>query len=550
MFRVKLRGRYEILKKLGSGGFSETYLARDLDFPGSPQCVVKQLKPQCDDEWGLQTARRLFDSEASVLSRLGSHPQIPQLMAYFEEEQQFYLVQEFIEGEQLSEELDPERQWIEELAIAFLEDTLGVLAFIHSHEVVHRDLKPENIIRRARDRRLVLIDFGAIKEITGDSIAAPAAENLTIAVGTPAYMPVEQQSGKPRLNSDIYALGLIAIQGLTGVSPKYLPEDAQTGEFLWRDLAQVSEPLASLLDGMIRWNHRERYQSVEEVLEDLQQCQRHKPARSTDLSSVPSAVLTPDERVLSEVVRALDQHPDRARIRKLLFCAFAGYWENDASQTEAYTTDELLLGLYQAHSSQTELSDTLYAVVKTLNKQAKYFAVFNIIVRLVDRLYRDDGSSYENGSSAGESLSQVDAISLPQPAPEPTPPPASTSPDPSRQPPGDSSANREGSEATAAHDPFDLRAEIVRYTTPLRAKILLFSLLYFQFGYGGQDWSVLMTHELDTLIEKALQEYKHLDELEARLQRIAEGFGSSERQESIQAATAISQALRTVYDYR
>ncbi|MEO0948166.1 MAG: protein kinase, partial [Cyanobacteria bacterium J06641_5] len=182
MLRVKLRGRYEIIKELGSGGFSETYLARDLDFPGQPQCVVKQLKPHCDDEWGLQTARRLFDSEASVLSRLGSNDQIPQLMAYFEENQQFYLVQEFIAGHQLSEELDPERQWTEVQTIAFLEDALGILAFIHRHDVVHRDLKPENIIRRATDSRLVFIDFGAIKEITGESSSTES--NLTIAVGT------------------------------------------------------------------------------------------------------------------------------------------------------------------------------------------------------------------------------------------------------------------------------------------------------------------------------------------------------------------------------
>ena len=126
MLGRKLRDRYYIFKELGMGGFGQTFLAKDYDFPGQPWCVVKQLKPQVKEPWMLQTARRLFDLEASVLAHIGNHPQIPQLKAHFEEEEQFYLVQEFIEGDLLSKELNTGQVWSLEKAIIFLQDILEI----------------------------------------------------------------------------------------------------------------------------------------------------------------------------------------------------------------------------------------------------------------------------------------------------------------------------------------------------------------------------------------------------------------------------------------
>lgn len=264
-----LRGRYKIIRLLGSGGFGETYLAEDRDLPNRPICVVKRLQPKSNSPAVLQVAKRLFNSEAEVLYRLGNYDQIPRLLAHFEEDQQFYLVQEFIRGHDLSKELTPGKRWSEAQVIEFLEDILKTLEFVHQQKVIHRDIKPANLIRRKQDEKIILIDFGAVKEI--ETLVANTQGNThsTIAVGTPGYMPNEQQGGKPRFSSDIYAAGMVAIQGLTGVSPEQLPEDTTTGEIIWRQQAQVNDRLAAILDKMVRSHFRDRYHSVGEVLSDL-----------------------------------------------------------------------------------------------------------------------------------------------------------------------------------------------------------------------------------------------------------------------------------------
>ena len=277
MLGQTLRDRYHIIGQLKSGGFGETYLAEDKDLPGNPLCVVKQLKPKDADPSVLQTARRLFDREAQVLYRLGSHDRIPQLFAHFEENQEFYLVQEFIDGDDLGVEFakftSGEGCMTEADAIALLQDVLETLVFVHQQNVIHRDIKPSNLIRRRVDGKLILIDFGAVKEIN-TLIANPQGQtSCTILVGSPGYMPNEQQGGKPRFNSDIYGLGITAIQGLTGILPDQLHEDPQTGEFIWRQSAQVSARLAAILDRMVRSHFRDRYQSASEVLNDLRSLQ-------------------------------------------------------------------------------------------------------------------------------------------------------------------------------------------------------------------------------------------------------------------------------------
>ncbi|WP_341735339.1 protein kinase [Microcoleus sp. CAWBG640] len=263
-----LQGRYQIIKILGQGGFSETYLAQDLHLPGHPNCVIKKLKLPYENPEHLQTARRLFNTEAKILHQLGEHDQIPRLFAHFEENQEFYLVQEFIDGEDLSQEIIPGKLMIESYVIELLRDVLNLLEFVHQHNVIHRDIKPSNLIRRKPDGKLVLIDFGAAKEITN---LAANTENqpMTVAIGTQGYYAPEQMRGQPRMNSDIYGLGMIGIQALTGFYPYNLPEDAATGEINWRTQTQVSPKLARILDKMVRSNFRERYQSATEVLQDL-----------------------------------------------------------------------------------------------------------------------------------------------------------------------------------------------------------------------------------------------------------------------------------------
>jgi serine/threonine-protein kinase len=266
---IKLGGRYQIIKHLGGGGFGQTYLAEDTHLPGNPLCVVKHLKPKLSDALVWETAHRLFETEAQVLYKLNEHSQIPRLLAHFEEHQEFYLVQEFIAGENLSKELAPSIQFSESRVIALLQDVLQVLVYIHQHHLIHRDLKPSNLIRRKRDSRIVVIDFGAVKQLSAQVIQTQGHTTRTIAIGSPGYMPSEQMAGKPRFCSDLYAIGMIGIQALTGMHPKELPEDAKTSELIWRDRTQVSLEFADLLDKMIRYDFRQRYQSALEVLADL-----------------------------------------------------------------------------------------------------------------------------------------------------------------------------------------------------------------------------------------------------------------------------------------
>ena len=263
-----LDGRYQVIRVLGAGGFGQTYIAEDTKIPGNPVCVVKQLKPDSSSPKLLAAIRRLFHREAETLAKLSNYDQIPRLLAY--DDQEFYLVQEFIEGEALSAELESGERWNENQVVQMLQEVLGILEVVHSFGVIHRDIKPDNIIRRASDNKLVLIDFGAIKQIRSQLIAEQGQVSATIAIGTPGYMPTEQGQGKPRPNSDIYALGIIGIQALTGLHPSQFQEDLSTGEIIWQHQAQVSQELAEVLTKMVRYHFKDRYQSATEAWQAIQ----------------------------------------------------------------------------------------------------------------------------------------------------------------------------------------------------------------------------------------------------------------------------------------
>jgi len=300
MLQTTIGGRYKIIRQLGHGGFGQTYLAQDLLLPDQDLCVVKKLQPQSSDDFVLQTARRLFESEAKVLNKLGKHECIPALLAHFEEQAQFYLVQEFIDGDSIEQELQSGKLSTVGEVVDFLVDILHTLDFVHKQGVIHRDIKPANLIRRRHDQRIVLIDFGAVKQIY-TQINATAPSRLTVAVGTEGYMPNEQANGKPKPASDIYAVGMIAIQALTNIPPNQLPEHPETGEVNWHSYASVNEHLKRILDKMVRCDFRQRYQSAEEVLRDLQEWR--SPQASTQIIEVsaPTLVVSPAPSVDTKV---------------------------------------------------------------------------------------------------------------------------------------------------------------------------------------------------------------------------------------------------------
>jgi serine/threonine protein kinase, bacterial len=262
-----LAGRYRIVQVLGAGGFGETYITADLHLPGEPECVLKHLKPATDDSAVLDIARKLFQKEAETLQQLGSFDKIPRLLAYFEEQKEFYLVQELVRGHTLSRELTSGQRWPETAVRKMLGEVLSILEFVHSQGVIHRDIKPDNIMRRDADGCLVLIDFGAIKQVRNQATIGTAPQ--TVAIGTPGYMSPEQARGNPRLSSDLYALGIIGIQALSGKYPSELIEDDATGELQWQHFVQASPLMVAYLSEMTRYHFRDRFTTASAALQAL-----------------------------------------------------------------------------------------------------------------------------------------------------------------------------------------------------------------------------------------------------------------------------------------
>ena len=263
-----LDGRYKVIQVLGWGGFAQTFIAEDTRRPNNPKCVVKQLKPiMANDPNLMQTARRLFQTEAEALERLGSHDRVPRLLAHFEENNEFYMVQDIVDGHDLAKELIDGRKQSEAYVIDLLRELLPVLSFVHGQGVIHRDIKPSNIMRQDSDGKLVLIDFGAVKYINTQTAMAHGLSG-SVAIGTDGYTPSEQLRGKPRPSSDIYSLGMVCLQALTGIYPKDLPEDADE-EINWQHLAVASPALTSILNKMVSHNTKGRYKEASEVIQDL-----------------------------------------------------------------------------------------------------------------------------------------------------------------------------------------------------------------------------------------------------------------------------------------
>lgn len=265
--KLLLKERYRAIKPIGQGGFGKTFLAVDEDKPSKPRCVIKQFFPQAQGTSTVQKAAELFTQEAVRLDELGKHPQIPELLAYFCQNSQQYLVQEFIEGEDLGQELAKQGVFQEEQIRYLLGNLLPVLQFVHQHQVIHRDIKPENIIRRSRDQQLFLVDFGASKVATGNALAQTGT-----VIGSMGFVAPEQSVGKAVFASDIYSLGVTCIHLLTGMHPFDL-FDVREGVWVWRKAVRrpVSDELGNILDKMLAGAINQRYQSVAEVLKDLGQ---------------------------------------------------------------------------------------------------------------------------------------------------------------------------------------------------------------------------------------------------------------------------------------
>ena len=297
-----LNNRYQIIRSLGHGGFGETFLAEDTQMPSNRKCVIKQLKPTLEIPEVYQMVQDRFQREAAILEQLGEeNNQIPRLYAYFGEDEKFYLVQEWVEGETLKQKVEKSGVMAESAVKEILVNILPVLDYVHSQKIVHRDIKPDNIILRDRDSKPVLIDFGAVRETMGAMITMNGSNAVSsIVIGTPGFMSAEQSSGRAVYVSDLYSLGLTAIYLLTGKVPLELANDPSTAEVLWQPHApNVSPEFAAILDKSIQYHPRERYLNAKEMLAAVQ------------------ATVAPPTMVKAESVDLFEQEESSDKLEKL-----------------------------------------------------------------------------------------------------------------------------------------------------------------------------------------------------------------------------------------
>ncbi len=268
--RMLIGGRYDIIRALGRGGFGKTFLAADTYRRGNPKCVVKKFQAQSTLPSLLDKVRGVFEREAQALYSLNGCNQVPRLLDHLEQNGEFYIAQDLIDGNDLRQAFALGSRWEEKKLVEFLHEVLDILEVVHQQGIIHQDVAPHNLIRRWSDKRLVLLGFAGIKSIRNLMLSSDGEVYFTRAIGTAGYMPKEQAEGAATFASDLYALGMLGIQAMTGYLPNQLPRHSSTLEVDWYDQAPlVSAELRQILDKMVRYDVNQRYQSVAELRADL-----------------------------------------------------------------------------------------------------------------------------------------------------------------------------------------------------------------------------------------------------------------------------------------
>ncbi|MCP2729673.1 serine/threonine protein kinase [Limnofasciculus baicalensis] len=273
-----LNGRYQIVQVKSARSWSQTYIVADTRQNGQPQCIVKHFQPQGIHPKYWRFGKRLFDREVDILKKLGNYSQIPKLLDSFADDRGFYIAQELIVGNRLSQELPISRycnkRWSEYQCVKFLNDIFGILEFVHRQGVIHGNINPDNLIRRKSDGRFVLIDFGEAYQINSAS-QVKAVEGIGFSSSlslTSSFSPLTSHSryapkaGFPHPNSDLYGIGAIAIQAITRLNPEEFPINPDTGEISWEQHASVSESMAFVLNHTVQQDPQKRFQSATDAL--------------------------------------------------------------------------------------------------------------------------------------------------------------------------------------------------------------------------------------------------------------------------------------------
>ncbi|HBE33900.1 MAG TPA: hypothetical protein DD990_21955, partial [Cyanobacteria bacterium UBA11368] len=270
--KLLLKERYRAIQFLGDGVFSRSFLAEDMQQRKIP-CVIKQFAPlpqiQGHSE-AMAKAMQVFEQEAKQLLELAEqYPQIPTLFDYFEQDKYLYVAKYYIEGKNLAQELQAQGAFSEHQVREFLYDVLPVLQVLHKRQIVHRAIKPTNIILKKSDRKFVLIDIGISKQLADTRLT-----KTNLRASTEIYTPIEQmRGGKAYPASDLYSLGVICIQMLTGAQVDDL-FDPLEGRWMWREYIRnagtdISDSLAQILDKMLQDSIKDRYQSASEILKEF-----------------------------------------------------------------------------------------------------------------------------------------------------------------------------------------------------------------------------------------------------------------------------------------
>ncbi|MEG4085702.1 tetratricopeptide repeat protein [Microcoleus sp. POL10_C6] len=372
--------RYRIIKVTDSSEVGKTYLAADTHRPGYPQCTVREMRLPGTSSQTPELVKVIFQRNAEIIEKLGKHDKIPELLAYFEENQSLYLIEEFIAGSPLSQELIPGQPWDEDQVIGLLSEILEILVFIHEKGFIHRRIQPDIAIRRESDGKFVLVDFSLDKEINPElanchllsqtspnSVKRPVAKKQDLAAQE-LYVPIEQSSGNPRYNSDIYALGTIAQLAVTGLSPNELSAlKNNKNEISWRNRATCSAALADIIDRMVRSDCEERYQEAAEVLADLKQI-----AVKLEVEPPPATIIT----------HAMSQPRRQSPTKLLLLAATATaliltaliiyFWQ---SQSPARSKELLARGVTKAQQGDTTgaIADYTQAIALNASDAETYY---------------------------------------------------------------------------------------------------------------------------------------------------------------------------------
>ena len=330
--KLQIQERYRALKVIGQGGFGKTFLAQDESKPSQPRCVIKQfafetINPNAS-QGTLDVAIRLFEQEAKRLDDLGKHPQIPELLSFTIHEGKQYLIQEFVDGETLEQELRRVGAFSEQQVRDVLVEVLQILEFVHSKSVIHRDISPDNIIRRRSDQKLVLVDFGAAKHATATLLAKTGT-----GIGKPSYGAPEQMLGKSVFQSDLFGLGVTCLHLLTNVEPFTL-YDVLENEYQWRQFLNgktISDNFGKLLDRLTAYRVKERPNSVVDILQVLQpKASPSQTVQALASTSSNSLVLDCGNGVKLELVRipegkfmmGSDEKNDRQPIHEVVLQEF------------------------------------------------------------------------------------------------------------------------------------------------------------------------------------------------------------------------------------